>query len=110
MGGTTNSSFLSLLPNYFGASSLNHFRPISLCNISYKIFSKIIANRLNPLLRSLILLNQGGFVVGHHIWDNFILVQEAIHANSSREESSMAIKLDMANAFDRVEHNFSLEF
>jgi hypothetical protein len=38
--------------------------------------------------------------------DNFILVQEEIHANSSREESGMAIKLNMTNAFDRVEYNF----
>jgi len=68
--------------------------------------SKIIANRLNPLLSPLILSNQEGFVVGHQIWDNFILVQEAIHANSSWEDSGMDIKLDMANDFDRVEHNF----
>jgi hypothetical protein len=106
MGGATNSSFLALIPKENGASSLDRFRPISLCNISYKIITKIIANRLNPLLRSLILPNQGGFVAGRQIWDNFILVQEAIHASNSRGEPGMAIKLDMANAFDRVEHNF----
>jgi hypothetical protein len=106
MGGTTKSSFLALLPKDIVASSLNHFRPISLCNISYKIFSKIIANMLNPLLSSLIMSNQGGFLVGYQIWDNFILVQEEIHANNSPGDSSMAIKLDMENAFDRVEHKF----
>jgi hypothetical protein len=106
LGGATNSSFLALLPKEPGASSLNRFRPISLCNISYKIMSKIIANRLNPLLNSLILPSQGGFVVGHQIWDNFILFQEAIHASSARGDSVMAIKLNMANTFDRVEHKF----
>jgi hypothetical protein len=68
--------------------------------------AKIIANRLNPFLRSLILPNQGGFVAGRQIWDNFILVQEAIHSNNSRGESGMEIKLDMENVFDRVEHDF----
>jgi hypothetical protein len=82
------------------------FRPISLCNISYKILAKIIANRLSPLLSELILPNQGGFVTGRQIWDNYILVQEAIHSSNTRGESGMAVKLDMANAFDRVEHNF----
>jgi hypothetical protein len=106
LGGSTNSSFLDLLPKEHGASSINRFRPISLCNISYKILSKIIANRLNPLLSSLILPSQGGFVVGRQIWDKFILVQEAIHTSSAQGESSMVIKLDMANAFDRVEHKF----
>ena len=45
-------------------------------------------------------------MVGRQIWDKFILVQEAIHASISRGELGMAIKLDMTNAFDRVEHNF----
>jgi hypothetical protein len=45
-------------------------------------------------------------VAGRQIWDNFILVQEAIHASNSRGELGMEIKLDMANYFDRVEHNF----
>jgi hypothetical protein len=106
MGGATNSSFLALIPKEYGASTLDRFRPISLCNISYKIMAKIIANRLTPFLRSLILPNQGGFVAGRKIWDNFILVQEAIHSNNSRGESGMEIKLDMENVFDRVEHDF----
>jgi hypothetical protein len=54
----------------------------------------------------LILPKLGGFVAGYQIWDNFILVQEAIHASSTRGDSCMAIKFDMANAFDKVEHNF----
>jgi hypothetical protein len=101
MGGATNS-FLALIPKEHEASTLDRFRPISLCNISYKI----IANRLNPFLRSLIFPNQRGFVAGRQIWNNFILVQEAIHSSNSRRESGMAIKLDMANVFDRVEHDF----
>jgi mannosylglycoprotein endo-beta-mannosidase len=45
-------------------------------------------------------------VAGRKIWDNFILVQEAIHSSKSWGESCMQIKLDMENAFDRVEHEF----
>jgi hypothetical protein len=71
--------------------------------------SKIIVNRLKPFLNSLILPNQGGFIVGRQIWDNFILVQEAIHSSFSRGEAGMVIKLDMANAFDRVSHGFLKE-
>jgi hypothetical protein len=84
VGGATNSSFLALVPKEHGASTLDRFRPISLYNTSYKIMAKIIANKLNPFLRSLILPNQGGFVASRQIWDNFILVQEAIHSSNSR--------------------------
>jgi hypothetical protein len=38
--------------------------------------------------------------------DNILLVQEAIHSSKARKEKGMVIKLDMANAFDRVRHNF----
>jgi hypothetical protein len=62
MGGNTNSSFLSLIPKETNPSSFNLFRPISLCNVSYKIISKIIANHLKPFLLALISPNKGGFV------------------------------------------------
>jgi hypothetical protein len=74
MGGATNSSFLALIPKEKGVASFDRFKPITLCNVSYKIMSKIIVNRLKPILKSLILPNQVGFFAGRQIWDNFIMV------------------------------------
>ena len=110
MGGATNSSFLALILKEHGASILDRFRPISLCNTSYKIMVKIIANRLNLFLIYLILPNQGGFVAGKQIWEKIMLVKEVIHSRKSRGELGMEIKLDMENAFDRVEHDFLFKF
>jgi hypothetical protein len=84
MGGATNSSFLALISKEKWVASFDRFRPISLCNVSYKIMSKIIVNRLEPFINSLILPNQGGFVAVRKTWDNFILIQEAIHSSFSR--------------------------
>jgi hypothetical protein len=109
LGGSTNSSFLALIPKEKGALSFNRFRPISLCNTSYKILTKVIANRLKALLPLIVPENQGGFVKGRHIADNIILVQEAIHSSVRRKEKGMVIKLDLANAFDRVRHEFLFE-
>jgi len=109
LGGSTNSSFLALIPKEKGELSFNRFRPISLCNTSYKILTKFIANRLKALLPLIIPENQGGFVKGRHIANNIILVQEAIHSNVRRKEKGMLIKLDLANAFDRVRHEFLFE-
>ena len=36
------------------------------------------------------------------------MVQEAIHSSSKKGESGMAIKMDLANAFDRLRHSFIL--
>ena len=64
VGGFTNSTFLALIPKEANPSSFDRIRPISLCNASYKIPSKLLANRLKPLLEKLISPLQGGFVKG----------------------------------------------
>ena len=106
LGGSTNSSFLALIPKEKGATSFNQFRPISLCNTGYKLITKIIASRLKIILPRIIPENQGGFIKGRKILDNIILVQEAIHSSFHRKEKGMVIKLDLANAFDCVRHEF----
>jgi len=49
-----NHTLIALIPKRLGASSVHHYRPISLCNIIYKIISKLLANRLKPLLSKVI--------------------------------------------------------
>ena len=73
-----NVTFLSLIPKREGADSPGKFTPISLCNVIYKIISKVIVNQLKPLLLGLISLEQSGFVEGRQILDGIIDVHEAI--------------------------------
>eukprot|EP00253_Pinus_taeda_P034974 PITA_34974 len=106
IGGSTNSAFLALIPKDKGATDFSRFRSISLCNTSYKLITKIIANRLKKILLVIIPENQGGFIKGRKILDNIVLVQEAIHSSCHRKEKGMVIKLDLTNAFDGVRHDF----
>lgn len=106
VGGSTNSTYLALIPKDSNPETFARFRPISLCNASYMILKKLLANRIKPLLPRIISSSQGGFVEGRHILDNFIQVQETIHSSKQRKEKGMLIKLDMANAFDRVNRTF----
>lgn len=62
MGGFTKSSYLALIPKDVRPSTFSRFRPISLCNSSYKTITKIIANRIKKVLPEIISKNQGGFV------------------------------------------------
>ena len=87
-------------------STFIKYRPISLCNSSYKIITKIIANRIKEVLPIIISENQGGFVPNRQIIDNVIIVQEVVHSSMLRQEKGLIIKLDMANAFDRVSHPY----
>lgn len=106
MGNNTKASHLALIPKDLNPLSIDCFRPISLCNVSYKVVTKILANKLKKLLPYLISENQGGFVPHRQITDNVILIQEVIHNSINRKERGMIIKLDMAKAFDRVDHHF----
>ena len=49
-----NKTFISLIPKKKGVHNFNYFRPIGLCNVCYKVISKIIVNRLRPLLNKMI--------------------------------------------------------
>jgi hypothetical protein len=104
--GATHSTFPTLIPKDSNPSNFSRFHPISLCNSYYKILTKIIANRLNPLLAKLISENQTGFLRDKQITDNIILVQESIHSCKKTKTLGMVVKLDMENAFDKVKQSF----
>ena len=45
-----NSTFIALIPKKDKPRSFADFRPISLCNLLYKLIAKVIASRLKPFL------------------------------------------------------------
>lgn len=102
-----NQTNLVLLPKVDVPESVGHFRPISLCNFSYKVISKIIANRMRSLMPQIITKQQRAFVPGRQIQDNIFIVHEAFHhLKRSKSTKEMAIKIDMNKAYDRVEWDF----
>lgn len=58
---------------------LKNWRPISLLNVTYKLLSTVLANRLKPLLNTLIYVNQKGFSAGRYIGENTRLLYALIH-------------------------------
>eukprot|EP00253_Pinus_taeda_P011878 PITA_11878 len=97
-----NSTFIVLIPKGEEANTPEKFRPIALCNVIYKIISKVIANRLKPILPGIISEEQSGYVEGRQILDNILLAQEMIHTLHSRKETRMLMQLDLLKAYDKV--------
>lgn len=105
----TNETLVTLILKIQNPIDLKHFRPISLCNVVYKIISKILANRMKAVLGHCISQAQSAFVPGRQIIDNIIIAHECIHfLNNKRygRDGFMALKIDMAKAYDRVEWHF----
>lgn len=74
-----NQTYIVLIPKVPNSENTSQFRRISLCNNSYKILSKMLANRLKSLLPSMISHNQNAFVPGRQIQDNILLAHESFH-------------------------------
>eukprot|EP00253_Pinus_taeda_P014528 PITA_14528 len=97
-----NSTFIALIPKVEEANTPEKFKPIALFNVIYKIISKVIANRLKPILLGIIYEEQLGYVEGRQILDNILLSQEMIHTLHSRKEIGMLMQLDLSKAYDKV--------
>ncbi|XP_042443883.1 uncharacterized protein LOC122028980 [Zingiber officinale] len=98
------STTIVLIPKVDSAQRWRDFRPISLCNVSYKIISKLMAQRMASVLGKVISPSQSGFVPGRLISDNILMAQELDHKlNYHIRGGNLILKLDMAKAYDRVQ-------
>ena len=98
---------ISLLPkgnkprNY-----IKNWRPISLLNVSYKILSSCIANRIKLALNEIIATDQKGFVKGRFIGDNIRLLIDLLSYVDNEDLPGILLVADFEKAFDTLYRNF----
>lgn len=107
-----NHTNLCLIPKVYPPTGMSEFRPIALCNVSYKIFSKVLVNRLKNHLSCIITENQTVFIPERVISGNIIVANKIFHSLKARKRQStsyMAVKTDITKAYDRLEWSFLRE-
>ncbi|XP_023641325.1 uncharacterized protein LOC111831438 [Capsella rubella] len=104
-----NKTHVRLIPKTRSPQKMTEYRPIALCTVFYKIISKLLSRRLQPVLQAIISENQSAFVPKRAISDNVLITHEALHylkTSKAKKMCFMAVKTDMSKAYDRIEWDF----
>ena len=97
-------AIITLLPKGQGdvIKHLKSWRPLSLTNTDYKIYSKILAQRLQQVLTKLIHTDQVGYIAGRSINDHIRMIDDIILTAKIENLPGLIISLDYQKAFDTV--------
>jgi hypothetical protein len=104
-----NDTMITLIPKENESKTPDRYRPITLCNVVYKIISKVIENRLKPLLSTLVSQEQEGFMEGRQIMENIIHAHDLIHTLKIKKRGGMIIQLDLEKYYDKIRWHYMVK-
>ncbi|KAL0293975.1 UNVERIFIED_CONTAM: hypothetical protein Scaly_3131700 [Sesamum calycinum] len=104
-----NTTLLVLIPKVNMPTKVADFRPISCCNVIYKVITKIMVKRMQLVLDKLIDNTQNAFVPGRNIATNVLLAQELLAGYKQKKmPPRCTIKVDLQKAYDMVDWDYLL--
>ncbi|KAM2779656.1 hypothetical protein COP1_014906 [Malus domestica] len=100
-----NFTHVKLIPKSKCPKAMNQIRLISLCNIFFRIISKVMANQLKLLLPAVVSQNQSALVPGRNISDNTILALEIsnyLFCKRGGKKGFVSLKLDISKGLSAI--------
>lgn len=93
-------TMIVLIPKEDNPTKISKFRPINLCNVVYKLITKVLVNRIRLFLLDFISPLQSSFIPRHSTHDDILVAQEIIHFinKSSSKKGALAFKIHLENS------------
>lgn len=104
-----NFGVITFIPKVQEANIIQQYRPICLLNVSFKIFTKVITNRLNSIADKVISPTQSAFTRGRNILEGVVILHGSIHEIQRKKLSGVIVKIDFEKAYDKVKWPFLLQ-
>jgi hypothetical protein len=101
-----NFGIITLLPKEQEVKKIQQYRPICMLNVSFKIFTKVLANRVSSIACKVIKPSQTAFLPGRYILEGVVILHETIHELHRKKQSGLILKLDFEKAYDKVNWSF----
>jgi hypothetical protein len=101
-----NFGIIMLLLKQKESSHIKQFHPICLLNVSFKIFTKGMVNRMTGIATKLVNPSQMMFIPGRNIMEGVVMLHEIIHEIHRKKMSGVMLKLDFKKAYDKVNWKF----
>lgn len=103
-----NKTNICLISKIEQPVNITQFRPISLFNTIYKVISRVVVERLKPLMAELVSPFQTGFVPGRSIHEKIMITKEVMHSMQKKRGKNglFAIKIDLTKVYDKLNWEF----
>lgn len=87
---------------------ISGYRPISLTNVDYKILMKILASRMQTVIKDIVGPHQTCGIKGRSIVTNVHTARSVLECCDSVQGTLAMLQIDLAKAFDQVSHELLL--
>ena len=101
-----NFGVITLLPQITNAIWIQQYMPICLLNVSFKIFMKVLNNRILKVADKLMGLSQTAFISGRYIMQGVVILHDTIHELHRKKQDGVILKLDFEKAYDKLQWPF----